>query len=60
MKRRAFMCIIGLHNWQFESIWEPSFDAPIVTKHTFIAKCMDCSKSKEYVFSFDGITGESE
>jgi ribosomal protein L44E len=42
-------CWFGLHAWISHTKWEPSIDAPIVTKATLHLNCSVCGKHKEEV-----------
>lgn len=54
-----FLCWLGLHDWHYRSIWEPSFNAMIVTGFKEIRVCRRCDLREILADdSFDPTTGE--
>lgn len=55
----SILCRLGFHNWLYRSVWEPSFDAMIITGFKEIRICRRCDR-REVVAddSFDPATGE--
>jgi hypothetical protein len=53
------LCKLGLHSWQYNDRWVPSFTARIVTQYSGWLTCRRCGKTAKYFEeNFDPITGQ--
>jgi hypothetical protein len=52
------LCWLGFHQWLFRDTWEPSFDAPVITRFLQVAICRSCHKREVVAddrFDEDGV-----